>query len=197
MTPSTTASLPETCDVALKEWAGVCEALARGDQIVILRKGGIAEETARFRVEHRAFWLFPTAVHQAEQGLKVSQPSDWAVPANPESVRLNVFATIEHVCRVDCLDRLEALASYHILTQETIEKRFHYREPGLWVLIARVYRKRTLDLVPITPEQAGCKSWVKLGRSLSIHGLQPTLDDPEFHRLAQAVRDVLEPSTSP
>jgi hypothetical protein len=196
MTTTTTATLPVSCDVALKEWAGVCEALARGEQIVILRKGGIAEEEGRFRVEHHAFWLFPTAVHQVEQGLKSSQPQLWVEPAETESVALNLFATVAHVCRAGCLDHLEALANYHVLTPETVEKRFHYREPGLWVLIARVFRRRTPDLVPISPEQAGCKSWVSLGRSLSIQGLEPALTDSEFLQRAQAVRDVLEPSSS-
>ncbi|SVB17570.1 uncharacterized protein METZ01_LOCUS170424, partial [marine metagenome] len=37
---------------AFKEWGVVVEALGRGEQIVILRKGGIAEGDSGFRAEH-------------------------------------------------------------------------------------------------------------------------------------------------
>src|SRR5258705_3213217 len=44
---------------AFKEWAIVVDALGRGEQIVILRKGGIREGRGGFHVEHPQFWLFP------------------------------------------------------------------------------------------------------------------------------------------
>ena len=49
---------------AFKEWAIVVDALGRGDQILILRKGGIAEGRDGFRVDHQNFLLFPTLYHQ-------------------------------------------------------------------------------------------------------------------------------------
>ena len=63
--------LPETCPIAFKEWAGVCAALAEGRQSLIVRKGGIAEGPRGFAPEHDVFWLYPTQVHQAEQGLRI------------------------------------------------------------------------------------------------------------------------------
>ena len=64
--------LPKTCRVAFKEWAGVCDALIEGRQTVIIRKGGISETAGpgEFDLEHPEFWLYPTWVHQAEQGLR-------------------------------------------------------------------------------------------------------------------------------
>lgn len=41
--------------LALKEWAVAIRALDAGDQILLLRKGGIVEETKDFRVRGRAF----------------------------------------------------------------------------------------------------------------------------------------------
>src|SRR5260370_12859557 len=55
---------------AIKEWAVVCQALARGKQAVILRKGGIAEAYGEFKVEHKQFWLYPTYLHQKPDGIK-------------------------------------------------------------------------------------------------------------------------------
>src|SRR5512138_2779668 len=49
---------------AFKEWAIVVDALGRGEQILILRKGGIAEGRGGFRPEHTRFLLFPTAFHE-------------------------------------------------------------------------------------------------------------------------------------
>ena len=39
--------LPDHCQIALKEWAVTVQALARGEQILLLRKGGIHEDQAR------------------------------------------------------------------------------------------------------------------------------------------------------
>ena len=46
-----------TNNVAFKEWAVVCAALASGRQTIILRKGGMEEGRDGFRVEHGALVL--------------------------------------------------------------------------------------------------------------------------------------------
>ena len=55
---------PDKCQMALKEWAITCEAIGRGEQILLLRKGGIHEDSKDFRVIHREFLLYPTYEHQ-------------------------------------------------------------------------------------------------------------------------------------
>lgn len=47
---------------ALKEWAVTIEALCRGHQVMIVRKGGIGEK--RFTLPHPRFYLFPGYLHQ-------------------------------------------------------------------------------------------------------------------------------------
>ncbi len=56
--------------IGFKEWAMVCEALARGRQSLIVRKGGIAEGREGFSFKHEEFHLFPTWFH--EQAEKVN-----------------------------------------------------------------------------------------------------------------------------
>jgi hypothetical protein len=197
MTLQPLATLPQTCDVAFKEWEGVCDALARGDQTVIFRKGGIAEAGGTFVVEHRVFWLYPTVVHQAEQGLKTGQERDWSVPGDQGMIGLNLLAIVEQAARVDRLEQLEALSRCHVWTAETVARRFHYREPGLWVLVPRIFRRRTPFFVPVTATHAGCKTWVPLGQPVSTAGLEPAIDDRLFQLLSQSVRDVLEPASKP
>jgi hypothetical protein len=43
--------------VALKEWAVTVRALAEGEQLLTLRKGGIREENLHFEIEHDQFFL--------------------------------------------------------------------------------------------------------------------------------------------
>ena len=50
--------------VALKEWAVLVSAMARGDLIAMIRKGGIREHRAGFDVRHDRFLLYPTFFHE-------------------------------------------------------------------------------------------------------------------------------------
>ena len=49
---------------ALKEWASAIAALGRGDQVILIRKGGIADP--KFGLEAKRFYLFPTNFHEGE-----------------------------------------------------------------------------------------------------------------------------------
>ena len=66
-------------NIGFKEWALVCDALGRGEQSIILRKGGIAEGRAGFRFQHPEFLLLPTLFH--EQAAKLRVPADTSLPA--------------------------------------------------------------------------------------------------------------------
>src|ERR1044072_4329792 len=50
--------------IAFKEWAVTVRALAEGEQLLTLRKGGIREAGKHFRVQHERFFLYPTFDHQ-------------------------------------------------------------------------------------------------------------------------------------
>ena len=191
MTP--TRRPPPTCAVAFKEWAGICDALGAGRQCVILRKGGIAEGPGGFAPEHDAFWLYPTRVHEAEQGLR-----DADAPATPPApagrVDLRGLAVVTEVAYLDEPEGLPALAEFHVWSEATVRKRFEYRAPGLWVLGVRVFVRPGPWRIEETPAHAGCKSWVPLDAPLSTEGLAPALDDGSFARQMDRLRSVLAPS---
>lgn len=176
-------NLPESCQVALKEWAGVCAALRNGRQSILLRKGGVVEESGCFRPEHGAFWLYPTQFHQEEQGLK----EHWEGPSTPPAglVPIDALAVVTEALYVD---REEALEPWHVLTAETVRKRFHYRRPGLWVLAVRVHAGEEARQVPVTPAHAGCTSWVPLEAPLPTRGLRPVLGVDEYQGRVEALR---------
>lgn len=56
--------------IALKEWAVAVNALEEGTQILIMRKGGIIEETRDFQVKTDSFYFYPTYEHQKKELLK-------------------------------------------------------------------------------------------------------------------------------
>jgi hypothetical protein len=175
--------LPAICGVAFKEWAGVCDALVSGRQSLIVRKGGIAEGPRGFAPEHDTFWLYPTHVHEAEQGLRDTPKG----PANPspgpaDAVTLRALAVVDSLAFVDREETLAALHDLHVWSEETIARRFHYRKPGLWVLGVRVFSRLDPHLLAVTAEQAGCKTWVSIDPPLATDRSEPVLDDAEFAR---------------
>src|SRR5438093_12862091 len=98
---------------AFKEWAVICEALGQGKQAIILRKGGIAEE---FAVEETRFWLYPTFVHQQNDGIQdEARPLLEQVFANRPpagKVRLQLWAEITGAYQIR--DELPAMLLSHL-----------------------------------------------------------------------------------
>ena len=183
-----------SCSVAFKEWAGVCEALADGCQSIILRKGGIREDPGpgAFVPEHDEFWLYPTALHQAQQGLR--QPD--AARATRDLPRgsmipISLLARVELIGRMGEEGLLPAFEEFHVLKAETVRDRFHYRTPGLWVLVVRIWRREPAFRIPATPEHAGCKTWVTLDEALPTSDLIPAVDDPDWSARLGRLRSIL------
>src|SRR5688572_20328501 len=73
---------------AFKEWTLICDALGRGEQSLIIRKGGIAEGRGGFRFKHADFLLFPTLFH--EQAAKLRVPADTPLPAPRADGQLDI-----------------------------------------------------------------------------------------------------------
>ena len=59
------AVLPAATMMALKEWATVLTAMAKGEQLVLIRKGGLIEPGSGFEVISENFLFYPTFEHQA------------------------------------------------------------------------------------------------------------------------------------
>lgn len=172
-------------DVALKEWAVVCDALARGEQALLVRKGGILDPgDGTFQVEHHEFFIVPTyfhervdqlvpEVHERVRALERDAPSG-------DVMQIEHYASVEHAWWVERLDVLQRLTGMHVYSESCIASRFAYRKPGAWVLLLRCYRLRTSHRLRYTPAQAGCISWVRLTNSLDTADAVPVLPDETF-----------------
>lgn len=172
--PKAELAPPPSCRVAFKEWAGVCSALTSGRQTIILRKGGVAEDRGRFLPEHPWFWLYPTFVHQSEQGLR-DDPAVRSAPSPPPAgtVEVRALVGVTGCAYIDSVEALAMLTDEHVWTEEVLLRRFAYRQPGLWLLAVRVFSRPTPWRIAERPEYAGCASWLTLDVDLSTAGLAP------------------------
>jgi hypothetical protein len=178
---------------ALKEWAVVVEALRRGRQVFLLRKGGIHEPHGRFRAAHEEFFLVPTQEHQKLEWLAPEAAAEYAehvAPAVEEGpLALPAFAQLKACWALEEPERALALAGLHVWNEAFVRMRIAYRpaEP-LHVLLLRVWELPRPLVTPRRPEYAGCRSWVDLQDELSFEGGRPVLDERTFGAAAAEVR---------
>lgn len=187
--------IPLTSDVAFKEWAVVCAALAAGRQSIILRKGGIHEGPGGFRPEHDAFWLYPTSFHQGLESLAPgSEPFlQAALAAKPPAGQLYLqhLAIVEQVHELQREADALALEGQHLWSQVTVRQRFHYRRPGLYALLVRVYCSLHPHSLLESADFSGCKTWVPLPGELAIETPRPILTTESFALAAAALTRVV------
>ncbi len=179
---------------AFKEWAVIVEALGKGEQIVILRKGGIAEGKGGFWAEYERFWLFPTRFHQQAEGVVPEAAARFgSMIFPPENVlRLQFAAKVVEARRLKSLAAAERLAGQHIWRDDVIAERFDWgRDQGIYAMAVRVWQLAApLDL-PMLEEYGGCKSWIDLKPSMDIDAANPVLEDAIFEQKLADFREAL------
>ena len=170
---------------AFKEWAIVVDALGRGEQILVLRKGGIHEVPEGFGVTHSRFLLFPTLYHQQRQLVKANASlrfDDLAddFPSSAE-VRLSFFAEVTEWKRLESSPQVEALSGQHIWSDDVIAERFQSGSGrGIFVMAVRVFALKQPILLPMTPAYGGCNSWITLETEVDTQGARPVLSDTAY-----------------
>ena len=188
------ASLSER--TALKEWAVLVDAMARGEIIAMIRKGGIREQRAGFSVRHDRFLLYPTFFHEkanelAPRFVSRLEASHARQPAEG-TIRIEHVADVLGVWEVSSLDRLRAVDDAHGLAWNAVESRFHYKNrPGVQVVAVRVSRLPEAVIVPETRRYLGCVSWVELDDGIDVSNVTPVLDDASLLMRVAAIRNAL------
>ena len=180
--------------LALKEWAVVVHALGTGRQTVLLRKGGLHERHGRFATDPTEFFLFPTYVHQMEQGVVSDAAADLqaVMKSRPpeDQLVINYYATVEELVWLDSRERLMALADLHYWTPETVAHRFAYGTmAGLHLFVLRIYRLPQPHILPLLKRYGGCRSWVDLADPLSTAGATPVLSEAAFAEALTRIRN--------
>ena len=142
----------------------------RGTPIADRPQGGDRRGARGFAPEHDVFWLYPTQVHQAEQGLRIAGRLRHSRRDRPRRWRSSALAVVDSIAFVEREETLAALFELHVWTEETLLRRFHYRRPGLWVLGVRVFRR----LIPARPSVGRARRLQDLGvprPPAATHGL--------------------------
>ena len=183
--------------IGFKEWALVCDALGRGEQSIILRKGGIAEGRAGFRFQHPEFLLLPTLFH--EQAAKLRVPAETPLPAPRGDGQLEVrfTARVEWTEDVSDWEKVRLLAPFHCWQEFEIEKRFRQDEKQMVSLaFVRVQRLSEPFLFPDSPRYGGCRSWVELPELAASITRIEVLDDITHRARETAIRTALHDPAS-
>lgn len=176
---------------ALKEWSVAVDALAHGQTILLLRKGGIREVGQHFQVPHQRVWLYPTYEHQTSHLLK----PDWAdqvtaVSAgwHPTQVILKAWADIAYVWTVKDERSVERLLPFHIWNKQFITERFRWKSSQpLHLLLLRVYRLTTPLQIDWRADYGGCRSWLTLDSPLNTESSTPVLDELIWNKTMQKI----------
>ena len=189
-------ALPTACTVALKEWASVLEAMRQGDQLVLIRKGGLIEPSSGFEVISPSFLLYPTYEHQTVNYLRTAfRPSmDRALQRRaPEGhVQIDLVGLVVSSTRTDDPGLIERLRAFHIYNEAFVTQRLKWQpEQPLVVVVVRAYQLPRPILLTVAPHYAGCKSWVDLDASVSLEGARPVLDEAMFHDRLQSLSSLL------
>ena len=177
---------------ALKEWAVLIEAMARGDIVAMVRKGGIREKRAGFEVRHDRFLLYPTFFHENLPDLalrfhpRLAAAHDRRPPAG--RVRLTHFAECVAVWNVVDASLLPGVEHEHGLAPSAVLSRFNYRgNPHVRVVVVRVRELAAPVEIDEAPRYAGCVSWLELDADVELRGARAVLPEPELEERIAAI----------
>lgn len=180
--------------IAFKEWAIIVEALGRGEQIVVLRKGGIAEGRGGFRAEHERFWLFPTQFHQQAEGVLPEAAERFAEMKPPAEgiVPIQFACEVIEARELKTLEQAQRLSSQHIWREGIIADRFDWgRDRSIYAMAVAVRGFGEAEAVPLLEGYGGCRSWVELETPLDISAAEPVLSKEDFEEKLAAFQEAL------
>ena len=178
-------TVPSACAVALKEWATVLEAMALGEQLVLIRKGGLIEPGSGFELMAATFVFYPTFEHQAVRYLRPESQRyfDEAQRRRAPEGQVRIDLVGVAVSSIQSRDPriVERLRDVHIYNDAFLAQRLKWQpEQPLVIAVIRAFRLATPQVIPVAPAYAGCKSWVTLDAPIPLEGARPVLDDAAF-----------------
>lgn len=184
--------------IALKEWAVNIESLAQGKQIILMRKGGIHEETKEFQLQGETFYLFPTYLHQKKELLKddykpfLEQVTEtW--DKNSDEIVINYMAKVVEDIEILNEEKLESLFPHHIWTNNFAETKLHWKkDKPIHVLVTRIYQLSEPVVIKNIEEYNGCKSWVSLQGEIPNLKVEPMINDEKFDEKLQKLYEALK-----
>jgi hypothetical protein len=171
--------------IAFKEWAVTVRALAEGEQLVTLRKGGIREPERHFSLEYDRFFLYPTFDHQRPDLVRESHQPELSraleegvwTDGEPHPHALHRLGEIAQPDRVRIRAWAEVAGHFTITDRRAVDA------------LSPFYRIPRPVTVKVRDEYHGCRSWLELTRELPFEGT-PVLSDEEFERASEEIASI-------
>jgi len=178
---------------ALKEWASVVRALEKGDQTVILRKGGILETTSGFKIESKRFLLFPTYEHQEIEHVKPHFRNYIEYVKNnlPSNGHIKITSYVDVIEEIDITstEKIDELSPFHIWSESYIKARMNWMpEKPIKAVFLSVYKVPEFE-IPTKSEYQGCKSWVNINEEIQTG--EPVLSETELDSKLKLFREIV------
>ena len=165
---------------ALKEWASVITALGRGEQVILIRKGGIADP--KFGLEALRFYLFPTDFHDGG-----GQP-----PRSGGTVPITHWCEAVRTWEIHDLDILLRLEPLVVFDRQTLETRYRFRsDQSVHVIAVRTWALPEAVPITMTEAYAGCRSWVSLDEEIDINDSRPVIEDADLQEKIEQISSIL------
>jgi len=191
-----TTALPSSCAVALKEWASVLSAMGQGAQLLLIRKGGLIEPGGGFALAAPTFVFYPTFEHQAVNYLRPEFRryfEDAQRHRAPEG-RVRIDFAGAAVSSVQSADPalIQRLEPFHVYNEAFVTQRLKWQpDQPVTVVVVRVFRLPSPQVLTVAPRYAGCTSWVDLEAPLAVAGAVPVLDETAFQRRLHTLQPLL------
>ncbi|MGQ3412345.1 DUF1802 family protein [Natrinema sp. LN54] len=174
---------------ALKERAGVVNALLDGAQTVLVRHPTLDPGTIDDR-----FVLYPAYSHQepARYQSRYEQYYHRSSAKPDGGVPVRAVAEVREEYTISS-DDLAALARHYVYTPEGLRDKYD-PDDDLRVLLLRVSALESPRLIEERGSYRGCRAWIELVDEVAVDpdAAVPVLDDATFAERRAAVRDALE-----
>jgi len=157
---------------SLKEWATVVRALEKGDQTILLRKGGILDVKSGFKIESKKFLLFPTQEHQEFNYIK-SQFHKYleqvkSKPPKNGFNKITSYAEILDEADISSEETIKKLTTFHIWSDSYINERRNWKpENPMKAVFLKIYKIPEIT-IQLKSEYQGCKSWININEEIPI-----------------------------
>jgi hypothetical protein len=171
---------------ALKEWASAIAAMGRGDQVILIRKGGIADP--KFGLEAQRFYLFPTNFHEGGAPAPALSVAEGILPA----IQITHWCEVVKTWEIRDLDALLRLESQVVFDRTTLETRYRFRpDQAIHVIAVRTFALGRPTTVPMNDRYEGCRSWLSLDEEIDIDDSHQVLNETQLRTKIDAVAAAL------
>jgi hypothetical protein len=189
-------AVPSLCAIALKEWASVLTAMDRGEQLILVRKGGLIEPGSGFELVTPSFVFYPTFEHQTVNYLRpvYQRYVEEALRqrAADGQVRISLYGVAVSSIESNDPAIIERLSTFHVYNQAFLNQRLKWQpDQPLIIVVVRTFRLATPHTLTVVPHYAGCKSWVDLDSLIPLEGSRPVLDEAVFQERVREIAALL------